>query len=93
MMAEEAYVQRLRRAKKRTLNNLLNIYKVVLPVSEPVHYYCPKCKMFVRVELNKLSEDRRRELIEFKNDCSTDTIIQVHLYRGKAKKPELEEIE
>ena len=91
-MPEGAYTQRLRRAKKRTLNNLLNVYKIVMPASEPVHYYCPKAKMFVWVELDELTEEKRNELIKFKNDCSTDTIIQVHLYRGKDKKPELEEV-
>lgn len=86
-------MQRLRRAKKRTLNNLLNVYKIVMPVPEPVHYCCPKAKMFVKVELDELTEEKRSELAEFKNDCSTDTIIQVQIYSGKDKKPKLEEIE
>lgn len=91
-MTEYAYGQRLRRAKKRTLDNLLNVYKIVMPVPEPVHYYCPKAKMFIRVELDKLTEGKKRELIGFKNDCSADTIVQVQIYREKAVKPELEEI-
>jgi len=92
-MTENAYTQRLRHAKKRTLSNLLNIYKVAMPVPEPVHYYCPKAKMFVRVVLDELTKEKKGELIKFKNDCSTDTIIQVQIYKGKIKKPELEEIE
>lgn len=91
-MVENAYTQRLRHAKKRTLTNLLNVYKIAMPAPEPVHYYCPKAKMFVRVELDELTEEKRNELAEFKNDCSADTIVQVQIYKERAIKPELEEI-
>lgn len=92
-MTKDAYKQRLRRAKKLTLDNLLNVYNLVMPAPEPAHYYCPKCKMFIRVELDGLAEDKRRELVKFKNDCSADTIVQVQIYKKGAKKHELEEIE
>ena len=91
-MAENARTQRLRYAKKRTLSSLLDVFKVVMPVPEPAHYYCPKAKMFVRVELDELKESKRRELVEFKNDCSDDTIVQVQVYKEGATKPEFEEI-
>ena len=91
-MAENAYRLRLWRAKKRTLNNLLSVYRIIMPAPEPVHYYCPKAKMFVRVELDELTEKKRSELAEFKNDCSEDTTIQVQTYKKGAKKAELEEI-
>lgn len=91
-MTEDAYRLRLWRAKKRTLNNLLSVYRIVMPVPEPVHYYCPKAKMFVRVELDELTEEKRSELVEFKNDCSEDTTIQIQTYKKGATKSELEEI-
>jgi len=94
-MAEEAVMQRLRYAKARTLDNLLNVYKLVIPAPEPkfpYHYHCPKSNIFIRVEVNGLPGDIKNDLIEFKNDCSKDTIIQVHVFKKNAQKPEIREI-
>ena len=91
-MAEEAYRLRLWRAKKRTLSNLLGVYRIVMPVPEPVHFYCPKAKMFVRVGLDELTDKTKSELIEFKKDCAEDTIIQVQTYKKGTIKADLEEI-
>lgn len=63
-----------------------------MPVPEPVHFYCPKAKMFVRVGLDELPEETKTELIEFKKDCSEDTIIQVQTYKKGTTKATLEEI-
>lgn len=95
-MAEEAIMQRLRYAKSRTLDNLLNVYKLVIPVPKPIlypyHFYCPKSNIFIRVEVNGLPDNVKNDLIEFKNNCSRDTIIQVHVFKKNAQKPEIEEI-
>lgn len=91
-MAEEAVMQRLRYAKMRTFDNLKNVYKVVLPVPKPNHFYCPKNNIFIRVEVNGLPDDIKNDLIEFKNNCSKDTIIQVHVFKKNAQKPEIKEI-
>ena len=97
-MAEEPIMQRLRYAKARTLDNLLNVYKVVIPVPKPIskglpyHFQCPKNNMFIRVEVNGLPDNIKNDLIEFKNNCSRDTIIQVHVFKKNAQKPEIKEI-
>ena len=91
-MAEESVKQRLRYAKTRTLDNLRNVYKVVIPVPKPNHFYCPKSNIFIRVEVNGLPDNIKNDLIEFKNNCSRDTIIQVHVFKKNAQKPEIREI-
>lgn len=91
-MPEEAVKQRERRAKERTLDSLLSVYKLVIPVSKPVHYFCPKSNIFIKVELDELLNGTKEELIEFKKSCSKDTIIQVHLFKKRAKKPDIKEI-
>ena len=91
-MPEEAIMQRLRYAKARTFDNLLNVYKIVLPVPKPNHYFCPKSNIFIRVEVNGLPDNIKNDLIEFKNNCSRDTIIQVHVFKKNAQKPEIREI-
>jgi len=96
-MAEEAIMQRLRYAKTRTLDNLKNVYKVVIPVPKPTslypyHFHCPKSNIFIRVEVNGLPDNIKDDLIEFKNNCSKDTIIQVHVFKKNAQKPEIKEI-
>lgn len=92
-MAEEAVMQRLRYAKTRTLYNLRNVYKIVLPVPKPNHFYCPKSNIFIRVEVNGLPDNIKNDLIEFKHNCSKDTIIQVHVFKKNAQKPEIKEIQ
>ena len=91
-MSEEAVMQRLRYAKVRTLDNLKNVYKVVIPVPKPNHFYCPKSNIFIRVEVNGLPDNIKNDLIEFKNNCSKDTRIEVYVYKRNAQKPEIEEI-
>ena len=91
-MAEEPIMQRLRYAKARTLDNLKNVNKVVIPVPKPNHFYCPKNNILIRVEVNGLPDNIKDDLIEFKNNCSRDTIIQVHVFKKNAQKPEIREI-
>lgn len=91
-MAEEAVKQRLRYAKTKTFNNLQNVYKIVIPVSKPNHFYCPKGNLFIRIEVNDLSDSIKNDLIDFKNNCSKDTRIEVHVFKKNHQKPEIKEI-
>jgi len=91
-MSEEAPKQRLRYAKKRTYQNLCNLYRYVIPVPAPTHYFCPRTNTFIRAEIDELQESIKENLKEFKNHCSSNTTIQVHLYVKGSKKPEIIEI-
>jgi len=91
-MAEDAPKQRLRNAKKRTFRNLRNLYKYVIPVPKPAHFFCPKTNTFIRVEIDDIQKSLKEDLAEFKNHCSSETTVEVHLYRKHAKKAEIIEI-
>lgn len=87
-MVQPAIKQRFERCRVKTLNNLLNVYNVVLPEKEPFHFHCydKNGHKFVRVEVNDLPEALKENLLEIKKGLPAHTMIQIHYYEKNAKK-------
>jgi hypothetical protein len=88
----DAIKKRWQRAHQRT-NDILSAWGRVISVKpgEPVDYYSPVIKVFVRVYLDALPDQIRRELESFKKDVNGDRVY-AHIYGPGDDKPKPVEI-
>ena len=93
-MSELAERRRLRKYKEKTLNNLLNNYRIVLTAQKPFHFHCydKNGHKFVMIETDDLSDITKERLKEIKKGLPDHSIIQIHFYEKYAKKPKLIDI-
>jgi hypothetical protein len=90
-MPQPAIKKRADNCKVKVLNSLLSSYKIVLPAKDPFHFQCvdKNGHKFVRVEVNSIPEEIKKQLLEFKKECPDNTFIQVHFFKKHDRKAKL----
>ena len=91
-MSQSAIKRRFNKCHTRTLLNLTENYDKIRtePKDSPFHFMVVDEQgiKYIRVELDSLSDEMRREIETYRKECPPNTICEVRIFHKYKKLPE-----